>query len=725
MQTLDVGHPLYDAFISYARADGVDEATWLEDELHTRGLRTWRDTRGIDPSHDFTAEIERAIEESRNVVACITPDVRRADSFVRREIGYALALGKPVLVARFKEVPPPISVINHTQLDFFTARDYQLGQLENLLRQKARIYSPPTSTVVDPFRAYLERLYQQIVRELKLTILSDAVIPLRAHETLDAGQVTLPAILTTAIFGDDDTPNGQLRDFDSFAEAFETFNNRLLLLGEPGAGKTTTLLAFAREVVAARLADSSQVLPILTRISSWDIKKQPELADWIMMQNLLLDRAAFDREITQGNVLFLLDALDELGAARPDESGLLGEDPRHAFIDMLAGSEIAARLVITCRVKEYREIGRKVSVDGAVMLQPLDDERLKQYLSPVPDLWTILQGDRDLKEAARTPLLIALFRFAFARLPDEARGLRDLDLGDVRDKIFELYVDRRYAFEASKRAMPYALIELRTALGELAFWNALDFNSTAGVVSESTIATSLPLGDAGSYTDLACSLQFMTPIGDGKYRFLHLLLRDHFAFRSAQDRLSSANSNTRRSAVYALGRLGDTRALKYLMDAIHDGDGEVRRAAALALASTDLPVVDSLIDALQTSDLEVRNSLIFTLTLIGADAVKPLADLLHSSPSGLGWLAATALGKINDERALSPLIQALAHPLTEVRFCAATALGELGDPRAVQPLVQALSISEDDVATGILAALRKLGTPEALDAVHRWYSSRH
>lgn len=97
----------HDIFISYARRDGLAYAERLERDLKATGVTTWRDKRNLDPDEDFTAELEVAIRQSKRVVCCITPDVERRDSFVRREIGYALAVNKPVVPLIFEGAIPP------------------------------------------------------------------------------------------------------------------------------------------------------------------------------------------------------------------------------------------------------------------------------------------------------------------------------------------------------------------------------------------------------------------------------------------------------------------------------------------------------------------------------------------------------------------------------------------------------------------------------------------
>jgi HEAT repeat protein len=71
-------------------------------------------------------------------------------------------------------------------------------------------------------------------------------------------------------------------------------------------------------------------------------------------------------------------------------------------------------------------------------------------------------------------------------------------------------------------------------------------------------------------------------------------------------------------------------------------------------------------------------------------AVEPLADKLASESTEVRVSAASALGQIGDTKAVDPLIRALGDTDSTVRGNAAYALGEIGDTRAVQPLINAL-----------------------------------
>ncbi|NER99994.1 MAG: NACHT domain-containing protein, partial [Symploca sp. SIO1B1] len=97
---------------------------------------------------------------------------------------------------------------------------------------------------------------------------------------------------------------------------------RLLILGKPGAGKTTMLLELAKVLVQRAEKDLSEPVPILLSLSSWQ-NDQQSIADWIVAKlnsgeyhNVRKDIAK--QWLEEGEIIPLLDGLDELAAGRQE-----------------------------------------------------------------------------------------------------------------------------------------------------------------------------------------------------------------------------------------------------------------------------------------------------------------------------------------------------------------------------------------------------------------------
>lgn len=585
-------------FISYARQDGLAHAEKLDSELSRAGLQTWRDKRNLDPSQDFTAELEKAIEVARQVTVCLTPDTLRENSFVRREIQYALALHKPIVPLLFDDLVPPIHIINHTYIDFHKqAWEKSFIELLKRLRQSPADYHIP-KLPDDPFREYLNMLYGQIVNYLDKTVFSlialntddtpDAVVPIR-EEPVNALPMAFFDMLPN-----DEIPTPPIQPYANFHEAFAHFGGRVLLLGEPGGGKTTTLMAYTRDAVAKRLEDPTQPLPLIAPIATWDVVKTPSLVDWLSQQIRVLKMDDLARVIESGKALLLLDGLDELGAEREDPETKERFDPRLRFIEMLSNVNPKNHLLMTCRIKDYGEIGQKLNLNGAVTLRPLDDEQMRIYLAKQPDLLAAIESDAALREMAQTPLVLSLFTFAYNGLADEAKQLRDLahSPGDLRDKIFETYLRRRYEHESRKPnvnlsftlADIYQILELKA------------INTLQGLFGDEVIFTFSNFEAVTedkhrySFIQLALLLHLIVKVDNDHFQFIHLLFRDYLAFRSAINRLQHSSQDQIYDVTSALSRLNDIRAISPLWNAFkiykENSNGRISIAQALYEIST-------------------------------------------------------------------------------------------------------------------------------------------
>jgi len=665
-------------FISYARKDGAPAALRLEDFLSREGFTTWRDKRDIDPAQDFTAEIEKAIEAASFVVTCITPDVKRENSFVQREIGYALAINKPVAVVRFHAVVPPISVVTHTYFDLFPQWEPGFASLAALLKCPER-YQAPYAATQDPFRGYLEALYRQIVRYLdtavtfSLTGRADTpILPIKAVARGGAVAGPRPEILLSDFFDQigvtDEEPAVV---YESLQAAFDKYSGRLLLLGEPGSGKTVSLMALARDAVARRLENREAPLPVLARVPTWDPEEKQSMSAWIAGLAPTFGTAV-STLVIDGKALLLLDGLDELTGERKkaDEA-----DPKQEFIRILPQNN---QIVLTCRTKEYAGIRDKAALNGSIELRPLEDVQIRAYLTAVPDLWDLLTAREDLRNVLRVPLLLNLFAAAFTGLRSELTDFSYLERGQIRDAILERFIRRRYEYEQRKlrNELSLTLDEFYRHMGSLLF-SVEPWLSGGGwwQQPEYTMEELSQSDEARTTVETAVRLNLFRGDEKGVFRFAHLLFRDHFAFRYVVPFLNATRPRIRASALLVLRDLRDRRAIPMFLSALSDKSGAARWQAIAGLKKlADPSTVQPLIGCL------------------GDRAQPTVGDAYDQTPPGY-WLAAEALTTIG-KPAVEALIAALNRTDSQIRGQAAEVLGRIGDARAIEPLKAALATTD-------------------------------
>lgn len=720
-------------FISYSRQDGLEFAERLEQALEARHIKTWRDKRNLDPNQDFTAELEKAIEEASHVVVCVTPDIKRENSFVRREIQYAVLSDKIIVPLRLADMVPPIHVVNLTFIDFFRSNwDLAFAELVKRLQEAAAHYETP-ALPSDPHREYLNALYQSIVRYLDKTVFS--LIALNTETTPDAVETSRenpPPALPMAFFDVllDDTPSDEQTPQANFHSAFDQYEKRMLLLGEPGSGKTTTLMAYARDAVAKRLEDVDQPLPLLAPVSTWDSQNAPAISDWLATQIHALKTGVIAETIQSGKALLLLDGLDELGSRREDEQTKESYDPRLRFIERIPSNNA---LLVTCRQKDYAEIGQKISLNGAVTLQPLNNQQMRAYLTRQPDLLAAIESDADLREMAQTPLILSLFTFAFSDMSAEAAKLRDLahTPSDLRDRIFETYVRRRYEREVRKpyAEIPFTLEEIYEVLGGIATKSvARDaISSDSTMLSMADFSGELGAEKAEAFVQLVSELHLLVPDTLNSWRFIHAMIRSYFAFRWALKRVEDTGfpSAIRRRSAYALAWLKDPRrSYEVLAEAFHnrDQDLKVRSEIVFALGHLgDKRAVDLLIEGLEDPDVMIRFQAATALGRIGdGRAFNPVLPLLKDEAEYGRYGAVRALGDLGDINAVPHLIPLLQDTVDFVRASTARSLGELRAAEAVVALKTSLHDSDPTVCRCAAVALEQIGTPEALSAVEAW-----
>lgn len=130
-----------------------------------------------------------------------------------------------------------------------------------------------------------------------------------------------------------------------------------------------------------------------------------------------------------------------------------------------------------------------------------------------------------------------------------------------------------------------------------------------------------------------------------------------------------------------------------------------------------LPAIPHLLNTLSHPSITdmMKEEITYALTRIGAEAVPILIDILNNrGATEQREAAARVLGKINDPRAIDPLLAKINDPAWPVRQAVASALGEMGNLRALDKLITALADVELDVRKASALAIGKLGDSKGI-----------
>jgi predicted NACHT family NTPase len=194
--------------------------------------------------------------------------------------------------------------------------------------------------------------------------------------------------------------------------------SKLMILGKPGAGKTTFLKRVATQCNKGQFF--GERVPIFITLKDFaETTGQPGLLQYIttwFVENQILDQQAAEMLLRQGRAIVLLDGLDEVKQA--DNNRVLKE------IRDFSNRYDANYLVITCRIaaKEYTfeqftevEVADfddpQIAEFATKWFQAKDPEKAKQFIQK-------LKENQRIKELATNPLLLTLLCLLFGESTD-------------------------------------------------------------------------------------------------------------------------------------------------------------------------------------------------------------------------------------------------------------------------------------------------------------------
>lgn len=246
-------------------------------------------------------------------------------------------------------------------------------------------------------------------------------------------------------------------------DTFKALNGAMLILGEPGSGKTITLLELARELRKVALADERQPVPLVFNLSSW-AQERPPLLDWLVGELFLVygvGRKQGPEWLKTLSYHLLLDGLDEV-------------PPKYRDICVTAINEFQeeygpVNMVVCSRTVDYNQLTTHLHLMGAVLIQPLTQLQIDTYLSFSDNrLPKLVTENIVLRELAQVPLTLNIIALAY-----RDRALDDLTIDTVNERshllmtyVNRMFERRRSIKEVDKQQLTHYLAWLASRMHE-------------------------------------------------------------------------------------------------------------------------------------------------------------------------------------------------------------------------------------------------------------------
>ncbi|MEO1164580.1 MAG: NACHT domain-containing protein, partial [Chloroflexota bacterium] len=254
----------------------------------------------------------------------------------------------------------------------------------------------------------------------------------------DDAQVENPweTVLRHEAYGDYQLPTSA-----NIADIYRELGNEMLILGNPGSGKTTTLLTLAQGLLEQAESDSTQPIPVIFNLSSWaDTRKS--LAGWLvdeLTSKYQVPRPTAKQWVKANALSLLLDGLDEVDSRFRDECV--------QAINAFQVAHPSVPMVVCSRTMDYEALSNRLRLNGAIVLQPLDDAQVDRYLASLggkmQGVRSAMAQDTSLRRLADSPLMLSIMTLAFYDLPaDDLPVLDNIDA--QRDRLFETYTKRMF-----------------------------------------------------------------------------------------------------------------------------------------------------------------------------------------------------------------------------------------------------------------------------------------
>ncbi len=285
-----------------------------------------------------------------------------------------------------------------------------------------------------------------------------ALLELGLEERLDA--IACPSCVAW------ETPDEPRQILPAGTRAIDKFDQMgagrsLLILGEPGAGKTTTLLELARELCDRAQREIFHPIPVVLNLSSWAVAK-PSIYKWLVSElhaQYQIPKPVSQAWLKEQQLLLLLDGLDEVD----EQYRAACVEALNQFCQDFGGTEIVA----CSRIADYEALSDRLRFQGALYLMPLTREQIHTYLasfgSEMAAVSTVFQQDATLRELVSTPLMLSIIALAYREMSVEELS-ENSSTEKRRKHLFNAYIQRMFARRRTGSGIPLGAREQEVAL---------------------------------------------------------------------------------------------------------------------------------------------------------------------------------------------------------------------------------------------------------------------
>ncbi|MFZ2879777.1 MAG: SUMF1/EgtB/PvdO family nonheme iron enzyme [Phototrophicaceae bacterium] len=375
-------------FVSYSHRDEVFAARLIAD-LQKAGHAVWIDVTKLKGGDEWVRAISEGIINSYAFVVVVTPHALDS-TWVQTEILWAKQRERLI-------IPLILDAAALDSVGFFVLNPYQgvrfdrgyEGALSSLLSTLPSPTIPVTEqepqlvpedhpreakrkrerTQRESELEYLDRLRLEVLLNTeKYTALAG-----QSQITRETGSGRLAAVVMRpefALLSGDRDQQKEVRRFENAVEEIIALR-RAIVLGEPGAGKTTTLWRLASDLAQKAIDDSNAPIPLVIRLGRWTDEFQTferfvahELGNLGPHLNDLL---------RSGRAALLFDGLNEIPVSQRKRDRANKDRQVERFIrehrNLLA--------VVSCRAQDYNtDLGF-----DRIEIQPLDPIRIREFLT--------------------------------------------------------------------------------------------------------------------------------------------------------------------------------------------------------------------------------------------------------------------------------------------------------------------------------------------------------